>query len=90
MTRPDAEYFIELEVLSKEACTWADAGHVVASAQLPVKGRFTAERVRAEGKVSLDSTNNRLSLSGDGWRSTRPRGALRVCATEARRCSTRE
>lgn len=67
MTRPDAEYFIELEVLSKEACTWADAGHVVASAQLPVKGRFTAERVRAEGKVSLDSTNNRLSLSGDGW-----------------------
>lgn len=67
MTRPDAEYFIDLEVLSKEACTWADAGHVVASDQLPVKGRFTAERVRTEGKVVLDSSNNRLSLSGDGW-----------------------
>lgn len=36
LTDPMAEYFIKLEVLTKEDSPWADAGHVVASAQLPL------------------------------------------------------
>lgn len=69
LTDPAAEYFINLEVLTKEPSIWADAGHVVASAQLPLQGKYTPAPVAHHGLMSLsvDAGGKRLSLSGDGW-----------------------
>ena len=67
LTDPTAEYFINLEVSTKNATSWADAGHVVASAQLPLKGSFTPVAVSADGKISSKDENGAVRFSGDGW-----------------------
>ena len=67
MTDPDAEYFIDLEVLAKEASLWAEAGHVVASAQLPLKGGFVAGKIHADGRIGMEDTDGKVLLNGDGW-----------------------
>lgn len=67
ITDPDAEYYINLEVLTKKGSLWAEAGHVVASGQIPLKVRFVAETVCRDGKVTMDSAGNSVTLNGDGW-----------------------
>lgn len=70
LTDPDAEYFVNLEVLAKDATLWAEAGHVVASAQLPLRGKYAPDPVTAAGKISTDSASGRISLSGHDWEIT--------------------
>lgn len=67
LTDPHSEYFINLEVITKKPSLWADAGHVVASAQLPLRGKHAAQLVTAGGVISRTADGNRLALSGDGW-----------------------
>lgn len=68
ITKPGAEYFINLEVLTKKDCVWADAGHVVASAQLPIAGKFSpAEKAVQAAKLNAVESGNRVTLAGDGW-----------------------
>lgn len=68
LTDPDAEYFVNLDVLTGEPSIWADAGHVVASAQLPLKGKYTPAPVAAKGKINCVDSNYFVSLTGDGWK----------------------
>lgn len=67
LTDTDAEYFVNLEVLTKKASLWAEAGLVVASAQLPLQGKHIPEPVAATGIINADSTANCISLNGEGW-----------------------
>ena len=68
ITEPAKEYFINLEVLTKNDNIWADAGHVVASAQLPIGGTFSAPGApEFVSGIQADEAGDRLHLSGDGW-----------------------
>lgn len=69
ITDPAAEYFINLEVLTKNDCLWADAGHVVAAAQLPVAGKFSPAGAPVQ-KTALNAVESDkcVTFSGDGWK----------------------
>lgn len=66
----DAEYFVTYEVRLKHDCLWAPAGHVVATAQFPVKrdshlAKPTASAAEDEGVLSAYEEGNRyLHLKG--------------------------
>lgn len=69
ITDPRAEYFINLEVLTKKDYPWARAGHVVASAQIPIAGKFSpAEKVIAPTAFLADEDGTRVAFSGKGWK----------------------
>lgn len=67
LTDASAEYFINLEVLTKQASSWADAGYVVATAQLPLKGAHKYETKVAEGEILSVTDGGNLKLHGKGW-----------------------
>lgn len=83
ITDPTAEYFINLEVLTKKDSPWASAGHIVASAQLPlaipthIKADNSASQAAIKPLSSPLLTENRLlgnsenehnvSFSGKDW-----------------------
>lgn len=67
LTDPSAEYFLNLEVMTKKSSSWAEAGHVVASTQLPLKGKFNADPVSSSGTILSETVDNELHLKGDGW-----------------------
>ncbi len=67
LTDPTAEYFINLEVLTKEASPWAEAGHVVASAQLPLVSIMPATASTAKTASTASSAKETpASLGNDG------------------------
>ncbi len=68
VTDPTAEYFINLYVVTTKDYNWANAGHVVASSQLPIGGKHTAAAVVAEGKIDVENHVGNVIFSGDGWR----------------------
>ncbi len=61
------EYFINLEVLTKRPSVWAPAGHVVATAQIPLRNNSCAVSYSPEGTISLTEAPQSLSFAGDGW-----------------------
>lgn len=69
ITEPTKEYFINLEVLTKKDYPWADAGHVVALAQIPIGGNYCPPIANAgnESITTLES-DNLLHLSGKNWK----------------------
>ena len=68
ITDPEAEYFVNLDVLTKRDCSWADAGHVVASAQLPIAGKYQpAVERNISGSLAASEKEGRVVFSGDGW-----------------------
>lgn len=67
LTDPAAEYFVNIDVMTNNASLWADAGHVVASAQFPLKGVHTPVEVAAKGEISSQENGNGIDFSGEGW-----------------------
>lgn len=68
LTDPSAEYFINLEVSTKNDCLWADAGHVVASAQFPICGHYTPEeKGDIAGTMTACESDGLLNFSGEDW-----------------------
>lgn len=68
LTDPGAEYFINLQVVTKKDELWADAGHVVAEAQIPLGGKHEVASLRdVDGKVSITESEKRLDLANGDW-----------------------
>ena len=63
MTDPDAEYFLNIDASLKKDTRWAPAGHVVASAQIPLRGSYKNDAVVNDGKVSTSETLGYLNLT---------------------------
>lgn len=69
VTDPSAEYFINLEVITKKDSPWAEAGHVVASSQLPIAGKFSArDRKSSASSFVADENGGSVAFSGEGWK----------------------
>ncbi len=69
ITDPNKEYFINLEVLTKKGNLWADAGHVVASAQIPVGGSYRAQEAPdVAGTINTLEDSAQLYISGKNWK----------------------
>lgn len=67
LTDANAEYFIDLEVITKNDYSWAPAGHVVASAQLPLKGSHVPENISANGVIISKTDGDKLLFNGEDW-----------------------
>jgi beta-galactosidase len=67
LTDPTAEYFINLEVLTKRPSLWAPTGHVVAAAQLPLQEGSAPVAHTTSASFDMNTTPSALDLSGEGW-----------------------
>ncbi|WP_028297448.1 glycoside hydrolase family 2 TIM barrel-domain containing protein [Olivibacter sitiensis] len=66
----DKEYFLNVEFSLKNGTRWADAGHVVAADQFALNTRPTVQAVdrTALGKINIEEQANKLSITGDGFK----------------------
>jgi beta-galactosidase len=88
--QPDAEYFLNIEFAVREARPWAEAGHVVATAQFPIsqKGYRTGSGLSAPiwGPLHVSETPEAITVRAPSFTATfgHASGALESLVAQGR------
>lgn len=67
-SRKPGRWFLELSFQLRQATSWADAGHEVAFAQLPLQEGVPAKEKRSKSALTVEQDINNVAISGNGFR----------------------